>query len=273
MNPRSKEMERVESARMGPAVDGKHRQPKEPHAQPDVIAEVLRELETHLEDGRPPTLWHPLVTCVGYNRNHTGLCERLVEQYLENKEALFRAIVCEDWLTAVMLYEQPWRIEALLAFEERMTDAEYGQCLRFAWTMNDNVSQYGDIMQRIFAPEGRTTEMPRLVMTEAERAVYDGLRDVVEVFRGCGSANRAGWSWTTQHDQANWFACRWMGINREQFSGLLLTGRCSKKDIIAYLDSRDEAEIVIDPDDVEIMRSVTVEPLTKPVGGGKVRGR
>lgn len=269
MNSRGTEMKQIEAGGKGRSADGKRGQLEEPIADPDAIAEALDELERYLEPESPNVIRHPLVTFVGYNRNQPDVCEMIVEQYWQKRDAIDDALFNEEWVNVVMLHEPCFRFDALREYQGMMDDADYWRCVRYAWTVDGCITDNHTLVREIFAPENRTAVNRWVMMTEDERAVYDALPDRVEVYRGCGSASRTGWSWTTRRDKGEWFARRFVGVRRDQFGGLLLTGRCDKRDIIAYLDGRYEAEIVIDPDHVEISESVAIDEdeATRPSWG------
>lgn len=240
-------------------VDCKIGQSKTATVDPAVIAKVLDELEMYLEPESPTVIRHPLVTCVGYNRNRTDVCEMIVEEYWTKKEALDDALFNEEWVSVVMLHEPCFRFDALRKCQGMMDDADYWKCVRLAWTLSGCVTDDKNFVRELFAPEDRTTKNRWMMMDEEEQAFYNDLPDRVTIYRGCGSANRAGWSWTIRRKKGEWFARRLADVRGEEFSGLLLTGRCNKKDTIAYLEGRDEAEIVIDPDDVTVSESVRLD--------------
>ena len=103
-------------------------------------------------------------------------------------------------------------------------------------------------------PAHRDKSHRHLMMDEAERRLLNGLPLEFIIYRGCGPANEQGWSWTLSAEQAEWFAERLPGRN----GGIVLEGECHRLDIIAFLDGGGEDEILIDPEDVRIVRRVDI---------------
>lgn len=98
------------------------------------------------------------------------------------------------------------------------------------------------------------------IMDEQERALLAALPDELFVYRGVGNgAHIAGLSWTLHRGVAAWFA--WTAGMRARRAGLdplpcvplVVTGRLRRVDVIAYLNGRNEAELVAFPDSVTIV--------------------
>lgn len=79
-----------------------------------------------------------------------------------------------------------------------------------------------------------------ILMNPAERAIYDSLPDSVTAYRGCKSAKGIkGLSWTLSRDVAEFF--------KDRFGkGKLYQAQINKADVIAYLNDRDEHEVIVD---------------------------
>lgn len=86
------------------------------------------------------------------------------------------------------------------------------------------------------------------------------LPDLVTVYRGGNTASVSAteaYSWTLDMNIANFFACR-----RGQGKGYIVQGQVSKEDIIdAFLDDRNEQEVVINPKNVQITRTIPIHGL------------
>lgn len=82
-------------------------------------------------------------------------------------------------------------------------------------------------------------------MDAEELAYYNSLPDEFTVYRGIGSkTNKKGISYTLSLEKAEWFA------NRFQQDGYVLTGTAKKKDVLAYLNGREEQTILIEPKNI-----------------------
>jgi hypothetical protein len=87
---------------------------------------------------------------------------------------------------------------------------------------------------------------------------YNGLPDIVEIYRGC-SANRVrAISWTTDHETARRFAHGHRGIRVP--SPVLAAAKVRKVDIFAVFTAREESEVIIDP---RRLRKLVVTPHVK----------
>jgi hypothetical protein len=74
------------------------------------------------------------------------------------------------------------------------------------------------------------------------------LPDLVPVFRGIGTDGyEGGYSWTLDRGIANGFARRLAGD-----SPRVLIGTVPRDAVLAYLIERDEAEIIVRPEDVTV---------------------
>ena len=88
------------------------------------------------------------------------------------------------------------------------------------------------------------------MMDEPERAAYRKLPKVVRMFRGCGPRNRKGFCWSLEREVAEKFP----SLSRYlQAKPMLLTGEVSRDKVIALQLSRDEAEIICDPEHVRVV--------------------
>lgn len=85
---------------------------------------------------------------------------------------------------------------------------------------------------------------PAVLMEEAELQRFRQLEDVVTVYRGVTSHNAdnvLALSWTLDRDKAQWFAHRF-GEN-----GTVYEAQITKQHIYAFLNSRGESEVIVDP--------------------------
>lgn len=83
--------------------------------------------------------------------------------------------------------------------------------------------------------------------------------DVITVFRGENSKSTSyedAFSWTTDINTANFFACK-NGIG----PACIVKGEVSKKDVIEYYDGRNEKEIIVFPNKVNIIEIIDLEGI------------
>jgi len=97
--------------------------------------------------------------------------------------------------------------------------------------------------------------LPHDVMDEDDYAVFRSLPDVLEIYRGTAgqTAKQAtyGMSWTCNRETAEWFA----GVHASRGKPpQVWSGIVCRTDVLAYLNGRNEAEIVVRPGRVSGVR-------------------
>ena len=81
----------------------------------------------------------------------------------------------------------------------------------------------------------------RYLMSEDDYEVFKAMPDTVKIYRGVRNEKyKCGISWTLSLEKARWFA------NRFSKDGIVYECDIPKEYILAYFDSRNEAEIVVD---------------------------
>ncbi len=158
------------------------------------------------------------------------------------------------------------RLAAFLAVEACLGDGDYWSLLRDVYQDAELIMPDLEVWLRLFRANrgGRGN-----LMKGEEHASLARLTEVIEIYRGCGTKEGIlGMSWTLNHERAIWFArysCEARRrFNFPQFAGsspLLVTGRCKRSDLLAHFSERQESEIVLDPELVEItaVESVAVD--------------
>lgn len=185
-----------------------------------------------------PMLRHPLVYCVPYFGG--GFANR---QYEYKTQAIEQAEAAEDWGRIVWLYERPHRLQALLDYVIGYDDfgvplplkdvPEEDRRLAMAvWMDSENISQYLGQWRDLF--RGLPDDQTLLVEGPDDLVSYEGLPDLVRVYRGGGDDSFL--SWSLDRAVAEKFAQR---SGREVRERLL-----RKSDIFACLTGRGEAEVL-----------------------------
>lgn len=196
------------------------------------------------------SLKHPLVFAVPYFPRDNARTNAI---YKWKKEQLARARRSRDWHNYVFLHERPYRSLGLSQIAWEMAHKDYWVLLATVWYDTENLWQWGELLQELLEADrpGRW----RYFMEEADRSRLIKLPTTVTVYRGHSNENRDGWSWTTDHDRALWFARRF-GFR----ASLLTTGTVRKTEITASLLAQGEDELVINPANVKIISTEPVEP-------------
>jgi hypothetical protein len=80
-------------------------------------------------------------------------------------------------------------------------------------------------------------------MSDGELNVFNNLPENLTIYRGVGvGRKKMGLSWTENCDKADWFAKR---FNQNGKQGYLLKAEINKKGILAYFNSRNEDELIV----------------------------
>jgi hypothetical protein len=119
------------------------------------------------------------------------------------------AIDRRDWEGTLWLLPRPYRWDFFYSVQGELDDAEYARLLGEVWT--DTEVPGGNLRGwiKLFTNPRLRRE---LLMSPEELASYQALPDLVEIWRGVAQPRYArGISWTTDPDQAAWFAMRFAG--------------------------------------------------------------
>lgn len=133
-----------------------------------------------------------------------------LQQYLEGRAKVLQhveeAIEQRNWERALWLLPRPYRLDFFGCVLGELSDAEYARLLADAWIDAERPSRNLDSWIALFTAPRLQRE---LLMTPDELAHYRALSDPVRIWRGAGRPRYArGISWTTDADQAAWFAQR-----------------------------------------------------------------
>jgi hypothetical protein len=182
---------------------------------------------------------HPFVNAVPYAPPFAALYN---EQLLQKRNILATAIASGEWHTAVFVHERPWRIDALVAIADRMSDAEYWELVRETWMDAENIPECRAVWDRVL----RAPRADREHLTDStDREELAILPDVVTLFQGRTNARDDGWSWTLDRAVGEWFANRFAMF--ENAKPVLASVEVPKVLISALLLGRNEREVLVDP--------------------------
>lgn len=194
-------------------------------------------------------LGHPLVQCVFYTPHQNKI---LNHAYHQKMKLVAESINKSDWDSYVFLHERPYRAKALRGVMNKIPPDQYWPLIRSVWIDTENLWQWGELKRTLLLAK---KPLRRLLMNEAEREMLNGMQEVTPlIFRGFSPPGKAkGWSWTFDRTKAEWFAKRFA----EKGTGRVAIGEVYTKDIIAYFESRNEWEVVVEPSKVNIMEVVS----------------
>jgi hypothetical protein len=182
------------------------------------------------------------------------------ETYLRKKESLDRALSERRWRSAILLYERPYRFQALQEclnhglFAESDPE-EYWGAVGMVWVDSENIWQNLNDWRETWAPI--LDEDVNYAMGEEQRQRLAAMPDLIPIWRGFSHTDgEDGLSWSFTKDRATWFARRFAEF--EGRAPRLASGMAPKNKVLALFDREDE--IVIFPEDVQ---DRTVQKLTE----------
>ena len=117
---------------------------------------------------------------------------------------------------------------------------DYTNILESIWTNMEFPNADANVTRKEWISYWKKADLTKIYSYEDLKFLYN-LPDEFYIYRGLmEDAKLEALSWTLRLDKAIWFAER---FNRH---GKVYKAKCNKKDILAYLSSRNEEEIVID---------------------------
>jgi hypothetical protein len=198
---------------------------------------------------RLPALRHPLV----YSVPHLPGMHWLANDQLRQKRVQCeQAIAKADWDAFVLLHERPYRPDALLQAvdelaAEPLAPVDFWHLVAWVWRDSENIHQNLSKWRGLWTRPGYRTSRSRFAMTPQEQAALTAMPEELRVYRGQSARHLPGMSWTADRDLARWFAVR---LRPEEPT--VLSGRVRRDNVLAYLTGRNENELVLLPEHVEL---------------------
>jgi hypothetical protein len=142
---------------------------------------------------------HPLMHTL-----YMGGTESMLNKGYEQKQKMLAEYEAKGaWgLICTTVFDKPHRLDALLRYGYKMTDAEYWSTVADIWTGMEYFYGNMDKWAQVFDVKRGDKQF---LMDEDEREKFANLPDELVLYRG-GSPD--GWSWTLDRDVAGWFARR-----------------------------------------------------------------
>ena len=210
------------------------------------------ELEPFMEDGPlGRMLRHPLVYSLCHDPARSGLANA---QRKYKKEALAKAREEKDWHTYVYLHERPYRLDAFSDICWDLAGGEYWELVGDIWVDSENIYQNRDEWREVLESDEPEREY---MSSEKDRVVFaltpekGGLLPLTTVYRGYNYEDGLdGFSWTLDKSRAKWFAKRF--LHRGE-TAMVAEGTVARENVLAYHTGRDEQEIVVLPENVNVI--------------------
>lgn len=142
-----------------------------------------------------------------------------------------------------MRINKPYLLTFLKYTSKYMTKSTFSEYLEYCWVVeenpNDDINCPISTIIKWFKEADKT-----ILMDEDEYKIYITLPDNFEIYRGVAvGRNPKGISWTNDFKMAEWFAHRY---DRTDKKGYIEKLTIKKEDVLAYFNSRNEKEIVLD---------------------------
>jgi hypothetical protein len=186
-----------------------------------------------------PAIQHPLLYDLFYSEQMNGLINY---RYQAKKDAIQKAIDEKDFISYIFLHERPYRINAFVFFTDtyKVRDKDYWEMLRDIWVDSENIWQNKNLFKKLLSSKRKSSEY---FMNASENIFFDKLPEEFTIYRGYHeNKNKNGFSYTLDKDKAEWFSLRFSDANR--YVPNIKEIVVKKKDVFAYIDSRDEKEII-----------------------------
>lgn len=185
---------------------------------------------------------HPLV--MGFY--HEAMNRQFNQSYAYKTNAIAQAKASEKWNTVIMLHERAYRLDAFSEICTLMSDKDYWKNLAMVWVDSENIFQNLEQWIELWNSDRAFREHS---MSKSEQEYFNSLPETLAVYRGSAyETSLEGLSWTLAKDRAEWFAERFSN-GREIF---IARGTVKKSSVLAYFSGRNEEEIVVMPEDVEV---------------------
>ena len=138
---------------------------------------------------------------------------------------------------------KPYRLTFLKYAQPYLTKQTFSELFGDIWVTSENPNDDVNVSLRELVNWFRNADK-KFLMDEKDYAAWKALPETMELYRGVGvSRKQYGLSWTTNLEKATWFAHR---FDKGPEMGYVQKAIVSKKDMLAYFQSREEEEVVVD---------------------------
>ena len=173
------------------------------------------------------------------------------------RDRLKKSVEEKDWDKVFYILPKQSRLSWLNANKDLFDDSKtYYDFLKEAWILTEFPMQsYDDYEDAVI--DFYYFDDPRLMMDEEEKKVFDGLPKIVKIYRGIRvddelDENNIGLSYTFNKEKAEWFAKRFSQDGKG--TPTLIEATIDKDDILSVFLDRNEDEVLVNPDGVEIQK-------------------
>lgn len=165
---------------------------------------------------------------------------RKMENVIHNATELFNLYI---------IVRKSYRLAFLKYAKEYMSLKDFSTYLADAWVSSENPNQDANCDIDMLISWFQQADKKTLMVTE-DYKVYTSLPDELNIYRGVALGREPhGLSWTADLEKAKWFAHR---FDRGDKQGYIETAIVKKEDVLAYSNTRDEDELVVNVRNLKI---------------------
>ena len=213
---------------------------------PLVVEHLHSDLRAALDDCEDGSIHHKfLITSLYYPIEKLQI-ERINAAYIKLKGFADEYKARGQYFAYLFITKRPSRLDVFVdELLPLLKDQQYWKLLAYIWTDAEGPGVNYPTWSQLFASKRPFRD---LLMNKAERTTLAAMPEVLTVYRG--GSTKKGLSWTLSEERARWFAERFKDAKKPS---KVFQGTVPKSKVYAYLDDRQEQEIVVNP------RFVTVE--------------
>ena len=161
------------------------------------------------------------------------------ENFKKCRDKYIKLIDESDLLRCYMLIRTPWKLTWFKYVNEYLSEEDFGHFLEDCWISEENPNMDCNVSVRESIKYFKKAKK-EFLMVEEDYKYFKNLPEELTVWRGVSPGRvKLGLSWTDNKEKASWFMNRFG-------EGFLLEAKVNKKDVLAYFNTRDEKELVID---------------------------
>lgn len=148
---------------------------------------------------------------------------------------------CDDILNIYMFWRDAWKLTFMKYCGDYLSKKDYAEYLAHSWVVEENPNMDANV------PISESIKMfksckKEFLMEKDDFEYWKSMPNEVILYRGVSKGRvKLGLSWTDDKEMAKWFMNRW-----DDSKNCLLTVKANKKDIIAYFNTRNENEFLLD---------------------------
>lgn len=214
------------------------------------ITEVLCDaIEIKANKDFPVFCSHPftndIYTMIYENKKPIIINLTVKEDYQKWRKQIGQLIDRAENPISIMIHiTKPYYLTWFSLIADYLSEKDYGEILGIAWTNEEYPNADANVSRKQAINYFKKAKKEYL-MKEEELNIFNSFNNGLTVYRGI-SANGIpnGLSWTTSLEQAEWFAFRHDTDRKKGYVQKLIIK--NKKNILAYFNTREENEVVID---------------------------